>query len=319
MAARLSELRRMFLRGLVGSLVTAAAIAIGILLFGEFNELNVKILVTLGALALHSGLAMQAAFTLERHRWPHLSTLGLVLFTANFITGMVCLWTPGIDEFRMVQAFATTGVVITAYALAVPCADLLERREWIRLSAAGCAANGLALCLVLGVIWGPAENIALGKATGVVGLAGFTLAHLCLLVRIPGAIAVNWLWRGASAAAVVAALWASVMIVLELDDEGSARLMGALGVLDAVATLSLLILAALYRAGRREQLTMATTEIELRCPRCTELQTVSAGGSRCHACGLRFRIEVEEPRCPQCDYVLWGLPARRCPECGRPF
>ncbi len=25
------------------------------------------------------------------------------------------------------------------------------------------------------------------------------------------------------------------------------------------------------------------------------------------------------PRCPECDYILLGLPSNRCPECGRPF
>src|SRR4051812_7864561 len=24
-------------------------------------------------------------------------------------------------------------------------------------------------------------------------------------------------------------------------------------------------------------------------------------------------------RCPGCDYPLWNLPTRQCPECGRPF
>jgi hypothetical protein len=46
---------------------------------------------------------------------------------------------------------------------------------------------------------------------------------------------------------------------------------------------------------------------------------VDAGASQCTACGLKLRIEIEEPRCAKCDYLLWQLPQRRCPECGTAF
>jgi hypothetical protein len=54
----------------------------------------------------------------------------------------------------------------------------------------------------------------------------------------------------------------------------------------------------------------------LTCPRCGEQQTLPAGPSRCAKCRLRFRIEVEEPRCPKCSYLLYQLTEPRCPECG---
>src|SRR3954451_1879768 len=52
------------------------------------------------------------------------------------------------------------------------------------------------------------------------------------------------------------------------------------------------------------------------CPRCALSQMVTAGPSRCQRCRLRFVIEIEEPRCPTCGYLLFQLTEPRCPECG---
>jgi DNA-directed RNA polymerase subunit RPC12/RpoP len=46
---------------------------------------------------------------------------------------------------------------------------------------------------------------------------------------------------------------------------------------------------------------------------------VCVGDSKCGNCGLKFRIEIEEPRCARCGYLLWQLTERRCPECGQTF
>jgi len=45
-------------------------------------------------------------------------------------------------------------------------------------------------------------------------------------------------------------------------------------------------------------------------------QTVQSGHTRCAQCRLKFHIEIEEPRCPKCNYLLHMLTEPRCPECG---
>ena len=52
------------------------------------------------------------------------------------------------------------------------------------------------------------------------------------------------------------------------------------------------------------------------CPCCGLDQTVPLGTSSCSACGLRIHLRIEEPRCPDCDYLLYRLTSGRCPECG---
>ena len=115
------------------------------------------------------------------------------------------------------------------------------------------------------------------------------------------------------------AAMASASIAWEIDEEFWYRWLGAVGVLDACSSFALLIMAKLRQVGKVENLQSAAARVELRCPRCTALQTVDAGVAKCSACGLKFRIEIEEPRCAKCDYLLWQLPERRCPECGTEF
>ncbi|MFG0305261.1 MAG: hypothetical protein ACF8Q5_03490 [Phycisphaerales bacterium JB040] len=57
--------------------------------------------------------------------------------------------------------------------------------------------------------------------------------------------------------------------------------------------------------------------VSLTCPRCAEACEIRANRKEaCRACGLRLRVEFEEPRCA-CGYLLHGLTGDRCPECGR--
>jgi hypothetical protein len=318
-AARL-RLKRLFLRTMIVSLTVCALVAVGALLFGKFNETTARILGTLGALALHSGFAMVCAHSLERRRWPKLSTVGLALFGVNFAVLITCIWWPNVREETLFRALATTGWVVAFYLSAMPCADLFERSVRRVLSAGGLGACGAAFLMTLICTWAErAESEVFGKATAVVCFVAFSFAHTCLLVRVPGAGKIGWLLNAVIACVWAVAATASVMVIWEIEDEFWFRVLGALGVLDASGTLALAIMVKLRQIGKIQKLQSAAARVELRCPRCATMQTVDAGASKCGACGLKFRIEIEEPRCAKCDYLLWQLPERRCPECGTPF
>jgi rRNA maturation protein Nop10 len=61
---------------------------------------------------------------------------------------------------------------------------------------------------------------------------------------------------------------------------------------------------------------MTMADVTLLCPRCGKKQQVPVGQSECSGCRLRIRVQIEEPRCAQCGYLLYGLTSDRCPECG---
>jgi hypothetical protein len=314
------RLKRVFLWALVASLTTCAAIAVAALLFARFNETTARILGTLGALAFHSAVAMACAWSLERRRWPALSLTGLAAFGVSFVVLVTCIWVPGLPDDYVPRAMLTTGALLGYYLLAIPGASSRERRRLLPLALTALGACAVGLLMVLICIWVErAENVAFGKATAVAAIIAFSLAHTCLLAHVPAGPSLAWLLKGGMAAAWAFAGLGAAMIVMELDDEFSFRLLGALGVVDACGSLALVILVKVRQVQKIEKLTSAAARIELYCPRCSGRQVVDAGASQCAACGLKLRIEIEEPRCAKCDYLLWQLPERRCPECGTPF
>ena len=89
---------------------------------------------------------------------------------------------------------------------------------------------------------------------------------------------------------------------------------------------SIVLFGSLLGAGalqlvRRSSITFAKPEdvaaLETTCPRCRSATRVPLGPSACGVCGLRFRLDVEEPRCLGCGYWLRAIQSDTCPECGR--
>jgi len=95
------------------------------------------------------------------------------------------------------------------------------------------------------------------------------------------------------------------------------RSIGALTILSAAGILITVLMWKLHsvKAGDHETIPRGV-EIRLTCPRCGEEQDLAAGEGQCSRCGLKIRINIEEPRC-SCGYLLFRLEGDRCPECGR--
>jgi predicted RNA-binding Zn-ribbon protein involved in translation (DUF1610 family) len=323
------RLKRVFLQAMIASLVTSALIAVGILLFGEFNQTTNRILGTLGVLAVHSGIATACADMLERRLWPTLSRLGIAIFSANFVVFVTLIWLPAmtwlpvaswLPNWSIERESATTAVLIGYFVLAIPPAALRERGRWLPIaySALGFGVLGFGMALV--AFWAEGvENEIFVRLTGVAAVYACSFSHTCLLGFARGVSPNTWIVRATGVCIwIVAAILSHGILVDDLS-EFRARIAGAAGVLDACGSLTLVILARLKRVQKVEQLQTSDKELELVCPRCTERQVVRAGNSKCRECGLKFRIEIEEPRCARCGYLLWQLTERRCPECGETF
>lgn len=321
MLARL-RLKRLFLRALVISLATGALVGAGALLLPiPFNRTTQNILGTLAGLAVHCGMAMSYADALEKRRWPRLSATMLVLLVPSIVVLLACIWYPSPRDDTLVRGVFTTLILLLAYPVAIPSADLLERGQRRAPAAVALGTCLFAVLLLLVATWtdGFFDSETFGKVTATACVVAFSCAHMCLLLRVPGSAMLGTLMH-----ATVGCLWLVAVLITwaiwaEIEDEWYYRVLGALGVLDVGGSLGVLILAKLRQVSRLETLETTVARVELRCPRCTVLQTVDAGASRCSGCGLKFRLDVEEPRCEKCGYLLWQLPERRCPECGTPF
>jgi hypothetical protein len=91
-ATDLSTAKRLFLLGLVGSLVATAAIAIGVLLFSEFDETTARILTTTAVLAGTSLLALPAGALLDQGRARPLAWATIALALASGATLLLLVW-----------------------------------------------------------------------------------------------------------------------------------------------------------------------------------------------------------------------------------
>lgn len=313
------RLKRVFLRTLIVSLVTGTAIAVAVLLFGTFNQTTGRILGTLGVLALHSALAMLCADALERRWWPTLSRLGLILFGINFFCFIAVIWLTTRDEW-IGREIVTTLALIGFYALAIPPAAARERGRWLAAAYAGLAACFAAFAMVLAIIWAfESENEWFARATATAAIIAAALSHTCVLGRIRLDLKFAWIVTGTLGCLWLLVSLLSYAILADDFEDFLMRLTAATGVLAGCGTLTLVILVSLKRVKKIERIESSARSIELACPRCTRRQTLPVGDARCEECALKIRIEIEEPRCAACGYLLWQLTERRCPECGRPF
>jgi hypothetical protein len=313
------RLKRVFLQAMIASLVTSALIAVGILLFGEFNQTTSRILGTLGVLAVHSGLALVCTVTLERRWWPILSRLGIILFAANFVVFVTIIWSTTSDSV-IGREIATTLVLIGYYIVAIPPAGLRERGRWLPIAYGALVCGVLGFGMALIAIWPQeAENEWFARLTLVAAVFTCSFSHTCLLGFARAVSPNTWIVRATAVCIWILGAILSHGILVDDLTVFQARIAGAAGVLDACGSLMLVVLARLRRVQKLERLQTSEKELELICPRCMTRQVVHAGDSKCHECGLKFQIEIEEPRCARCGYLLWQLTERRCPECGQPF
>jgi hypothetical protein len=166
--------------------------------------------------------------------------------------------------------------------------------------------------------WGWEGREVLHRAMGVIAVwaVALPLAGLLGLTRFGNAL--TWV-RGLSIALVYAlALTITALIVLGFGTHE--ELLGrGLGVLSILTLLGLIITPILYRVHGIDRVAKPESTpltMKITCPRCLREQTISTGRSRCENCRLRFALEIEEPRCPKCGYLLHNLTLPRCPECG---
>jgi hypothetical protein len=102
--------------------------------------------------------------------------------------------------------------------------------------------------------------------------------------------------------------------------ESGLRFAAAAGLLSLYGSLAVPVMARLNRKADKEPTAAAEfTALSAVCPMCSTPQRLPVGGARCVECGLRFVIQIVEPRCPRCDYLLYRIKSDRCPECGLPL
>lgn len=192
----------------------------------------------------------------------------------------------------------------------------------------GCAVGAMMIVGVpVGMWWLEkalyARDYVLRDLIGELIGTGFVLAGwLCLVpfVLAPrGKIALTVLQIFTAFSIFVSFLLLLIMLWTRNGDRLFERLVPASFVLSGAGILAVFVLNKFFGIKVKDVLTTVGQLIFLKCPRCQREQEIPIGDAACKFCQLKFRIEVEEPRCPKCGYNLHQLTRPICPECGSPL
>ena len=214
-----------------------------------------------------------------------------------------------------------TDLTISLFSLTCLGASIPRHRNAWRLCQIGTfIASGLGLALSLCVIWQVTEyptTKVLAQAWGVCLVWSIALPVMSLLAMTRFSNKLRWARLVTLTLIALLAAQASLAICIDLYSDIGSRLMIATAILTSLGIISLPILHKLYGNKNPTDGVSTKLEMEIICPRCAAHQTIAAGDSSCGNCRLKFRLEIEEPRCAGCGYLLYQLTSPRCPECGR--
>lgn len=172
--------KRLVLVVVAGLLTAAAALAIGILLFGDFGSTEGRILATTALLAGYGLVALPAAILRDQRRLAALAAAVLVLALAGASLTIATVWT-GEPPEALGQAIGTVNAWLVA---AVQVASLtLRRREhdprlvrW--LFGASSALVVLLAAMFTALIWAEIDSEGYGRAFGALVVLNVLLVAL---------------------------------------------------------------------------------------------------------------------------------------------
>lgn len=203
----------------------------------------------------------------------------------------------------------------------VACVFNWVRGSWRVAALAGLVCSILSLPLFLAGIWRWGGWQHLQTIEDLMGL-GATWSILLPVLGLLGLARLHrrWLWTQSwtQTMASVTALFITWLILEDPHSDDWFRLLGALVILTGCGVICVPVLHWINSLQAPDKVITTPLVLTLVCPRCGELQQLSAGSSRCAKCGLGLRIEIEEEHCPTCGYSLYKLTSAQCPECGTP-
>ncbi len=173
-------LKKLLLRTLIGALVISALIGIYAFLFGEFNETEVKILLTTLSVSYFSVTSLACAAALEKGKQRFLSIPGLLLGVVGFVMFLLGIWAEWFDSEGYAKSMIVVGIF--SFSLAQACLlslpELAAKFRWVYYGAIG-SIFALAL-LISGMVIFEADDEWLFRIAGVLGILDG-----CATVTIP--------------------------------------------------------------------------------------------------------------------------------------
>lgn len=313
--------------GLLGMAMVCAEFLMALMLIWDVDKLLLgpgaedQVSETMVILGLSVLAAMGMMPLLPKPRTVVAARTGLIVLAATAVVFLLATWEPWSD-FREQKCWES-GVAILPLGLLAAVAlggfgyDKGRHWRWV-----GVLASAAALALALTGIWVGAGSDLWFVVLCVLISTAIVVAHANLALNTPLTPSQRWILAVAIGATVVTGVLFDVMIAEEklaqshFLSNSFDRILAATAIVASCGSLALCVLARMNRRVEFEPVMAELVGVVIVCPRCRRKQQVHVGGAVCSGCGLRITISVEEPRCPTCEYLLYGLTSDRCPECG---
>ena len=147
------DLRRIFLITLIASVVTSSLIGIGVLLFGNFGLIEVRVLMTTMVITIVSVLGLACGAYIEIRGGRELPYAGILFSVIAGLMSFFIIWNILDEDEVFIKMFLTVTLLATACShLSLLALARLDRRfSWTRISAVICVA--LLCAILLFILW----------------------------------------------------------------------------------------------------------------------------------------------------------------------
>ncbi len=160
--------RRMVLLGVAALLSFAAALAIGVLLFGDFGSTEGRVLATTAALAGYGLLALPAAMLYDRRRLPGLAVGVTVLACCAAVTVIALIWNPDAPE-SLGKSVATANAWLIATVQAAALSLRRQPRDPAAVRRLFAVSTALVVALagaLTAVLWAEIDSAGVARVLG---------------------------------------------------------------------------------------------------------------------------------------------------------
>jgi len=172
--------RRTLLLAVAGLMCAAAALAIGILLFGDFGDTEGRVLVTTFLLAVHATIAVPAAILRDQRRLPALALLVAALATLSAALNTVSVWWEDVGD-----TFGKTMGTVAIFLIVAVVTAALATRPLHRLFFPSVALAVVVATLATVALWAEVEQSWYLRVLGALGVLEVLLVALQpLLLRL---------------------------------------------------------------------------------------------------------------------------------------
>lgn len=177
------NLKRLFLYLLIGSVAVSAVVGIGVILLGNFGELEVRVLMTTLTVTVTSILGLACGAYYETGRGRYLPLAGIIFTIIAALMTFLIIWNV-LDDSKIFIKSATTIMMLavsTSHLSLLSIARLDKRFAWSRIAAFVCV--GLLAAVLLYLLWLEPEGSG-DVVSRVIGVLSILIAAVTVITPV---------------------------------------------------------------------------------------------------------------------------------------